>query len=201
MGATRTGAAHEGLNLAAVQRLPLIVILVHNRWSFGTSSDRQAAVQDWLDVAGAYGVAATTVDGNDVLHVYDEAHRAADRARRGEGVTLIVAETYRMEGHAQHDRQEDVPEAELREWSARDPIERFEGYLLDSGSESPESMAAVREAIDRQLADAVEEALSRPMPDPESAAHSTFADRSAPIPWTRRDRVYDDLPTETGAAT
>jgi pyruvate dehydrogenase E1 component alpha subunit/2-oxoisovalerate dehydrogenase E1 component alpha subunit len=192
-GASRTGAAHEGLNLAAVQRLPLVVILIHNRWAFGTRSDQQAAVADWIDVAAAYGVPAASVDGNDVLQVYDETRRAVDRARRGEGVTLIVAETYRMQGHAQHDSQEYVPAEELHEWRARDPIDLFERYLIDSGFESRPSLAVVKEAVRRELAAAAEEALSAPMPEPEGARFRTVEGEDIPVPWTRREAVYEDV--------
>lgn len=192
-GASRTGAAHEGLNLAAVQRLPLVVILIHNRWAFGTRSDRQAAVTDWIDVAAAYGIPASSVDGNDVLHVYDETRRAVDRARRGEGVTLIVAETYRMRGHAQHDAREYVPEDELQGWRARDPIDLFERYLVESGFESRASLDVVREEARRELAAAVEEALSAPIPEPQGSRFGPLLGETVPIPWTRRDAVYSDL--------
>ena len=194
-GASRTGAAHEGLNLAAVQRLPLVVVLIHNRWAFGTRSDRQAAVSDWLDVAAAYGVPAASVDGNDVLHVYDETREAVDRARRGDGASLIVAETYRMRGHAQHDAQECVPEAELEEWRARDPIDRFEEYLVEARFESRPSLAVVREEARRELEAAVEEALSAPMPGTEAARFGTVVGEVVPVPWTRREHVYQDLGT------
>lgn len=192
-GASRTGAAHEGLNLAAVQRLPLVVILIHNRWAFATRSDQQAAVAEWIDVAAAYGVPAASVDGNDVLHVYDETRRAVDRARRGEGVTLIVAETYRVGGHAQHDAQEYVPEEELREWRGRDPIELFERYLIDAGFESRASLAVVKEGVRRELEAAVEEALAAPQFEPGDARFRTVAGGVVPVPWTRRDAVYEDL--------
>lgn len=192
-GASRTGAAHEGLNLAAVQRLPLVVVLVHNRWAFATRSDQQAAVADWIDVAAAYGVPAASVNGNDVLHVYDETRRAVDRARRGEGVTLIVAETYRVRGHAQHDRQEYVPEEELREWRGRDPIDLFQRYLIDAGFESRASLAVVKEEVRRELAAAVEEALAAPLPEPEEARSRTVAGEDVSVPWTRREAVYEDL--------
>jgi TPP-dependent pyruvate/acetoin dehydrogenase alpha subunit len=192
-GASRTGAAHEGLNLAAVQRLPLVVFLIHNRWAFATRSDQQAAVADWIDVAAAYGVVAASVDGNDVLQVYDETRRAVDRARRGEGVTMIVAETYRMHGHAQHDAQEYVPDEELAKWRARDPIHLFERYLIESGFESRASLAVVKEGVRRELAAAVEEALAAPLPDPEGARVRTVAGETIPVPWTRRAAVYEDL--------
>ena len=192
-GASRTGASHEGLNFAAVQRLPVIVILEHNRWAFATRSEREAAVEDWVDVAAAYGVPAVSVDGNDVLEVYDAAREAVERARRGEGMTLIVAETYRMIGHAQHDPQHYVPEEELLEWRGRDPLARFQSYLLESGFESRAALAVVKEGVRRLLDTAVDDALAAPMPEAEGALVGTFAGDAAAVPWTRRAHVYPDL--------
>lgn len=192
-GASRTGAAHEGLNFAAVQRLPVVVILEHNRWAFATRSEREAAVEDWVDVAAAYGVPATSVDGNDVLEVYDATREAVERARRGEGMTLIVAETYRMIGHAQHDPQHYVPEDELLEWRGRDPLARFQSYLLESGFESRAALAVVKEGVRRLLETAVDEALAAPMPEPEEALTGTLAGDAAAVPWTRRAHAYPDL--------
>jgi TPP-dependent pyruvate/acetoin dehydrogenase alpha subunit len=192
-GATRTGASHEGLNFAAVQRLPMVVVVEHNRWAYATRSARQAAVADWLDVASAYGVPAASVDGNDVLAVYDEARRAVGRARRGDGMTIIVAETYRMLGHAQHDPQDYVPEVELEEWRARDPIAGFEDYLVESGFKSRAALAVIKEGVRRELLSAVDEALAAPMPAAAEARFGTFESEAASVPWTRREAVYDDL--------
>jgi TPP-dependent pyruvate/acetoin dehydrogenase alpha subunit len=188
-GASRTGASHEGLNFAAVQRLPVIVILEHNRWAFSTRSEREAAVEDWVHVAAAYGVPAASVDGNDVLEVYDAAREAVERARRGEGMTLIVAETYRMIGGEGHY----VPEEELLEWRGRDPLTRFQSYLLESGFESRAALAVVKEGVRRQLDTAVADALAAPMPEPEEALVGTLAGDVGAVPWTRRPHVYSDL--------
>ncbi len=194
-GATRTGSSHEGLNFAAVQRLPMVVVLEHNRWAFSTRSAREAAVRDWRDVARAYGVPALSVDGNDVLAVYDAARRAVDRARAGEGTTLIVAETYRMLGHAQHDAQRYVPAEELEAWRARDPIARFEAWLVANGFESEASLAEAAADVDRELDAAVDAALERPLPDPEEAVTRVYAEGRADEPWTRRHPVgYPELP-------
>ncbi len=192
-GASRTGASHEGLNFAAVQRLPVIVILEHNRWAFATRSEREAAVEDWVDVAAAYGMPAASVDGNDVLEVYDAAREAVERARRGDGMTLIVAETYRMIGHAQLDPQHYVPEVELLEWGERDPLARVQSYLLDSGFESRAALAVVKEGVRRLLDTAVDDALAAPMPEPEEALAGTLAGDTTAVPWTRRAHVYPDL--------
>lgn len=194
-GATRTGSAHEGLNFAAVQRLPIVVVLEHNRWAFSTPSEGEAAVSEWTDVARAYGVPAVAVDGNDVLAVYDAARVAVDRARRGEGTSLIVAETYRMLGHAQHDAQPYVPHEELELWRRRDPIARYERYLKEHGLASDEYLADLRGSVENDLDRAVETALASPLPDPEDAVTRAYANDPDVRPWTRREPVgYADAP-------
>jgi pyruvate dehydrogenase E1 component alpha subunit/2-oxoisovalerate dehydrogenase E1 component alpha subunit len=186
-GASRTGASHEGLAMAAALNLPIVVVLEHNRWAFGTRSSRQAAVADWVDVAEAYGVPAVSVDGNDVLEVYDAALEAGGRARSGRGMTIIVAETYRMLGHAQHDGQSYVPKEELEHWRTQDPIRRFERYLLDYGFESESGLAAMRADVAAELDPAVEEVLAEDYPAPASALTRVYADPGldASVPWTR----------------
>jgi pyruvate dehydrogenase E1 component alpha subunit/2-oxoisovalerate dehydrogenase E1 component alpha subunit len=194
-GATRTGASHEGLAFAAAQRLPVVIVIEHNRWAFSTRSNRVAAVRDWTDVSRAYGTPAIGVDGNDVLACYEAAVEGVARARRGDGPTIIVAETYRMLGHAQHDPQSYVPEQELDEWRARDPIRRFEAYLLERGLATPDGLGGVRESVDGELDAAVDDALADGMPDPLEALTRVYATPEADLtPWTRRSPVgYDDL--------
>lgn len=205
-GATRSGASHEGLNFAAVQRLPVVVVLEHNRWAFSTPSDEQGAMEEWTDVAGAYGLPVWHVDGNDVLEVYDAATEAVERARRGEGAGMVVAETYRMRGHAQHDDQSYVDGEELESWRERDPLDRFGAYLLEHGFASEESLADLRGELEREVESAADEALEAPRPRPDRARTRTYAGPpageggrgagpAAPVPWTRRDVVgYRDLP-------
>lgn len=203
-GATRAGASHEGLAFAAALGLPIVVVLEHNRWAFATRSTRLAAVEDWTDVSKAYGIPAIGVDGNDVLAVHDAAVEAVTRARRGDGPTIIVAETYRMLGHAQHDPQTYVPAAELEEWRARDPITRFERYLLEHDLAALDELETIRASVDEELDAAVDEALAAPMPDPEEARTRVYAREEPGItPWTRRDPVgYADVPVlEPGRAT
>jgi pyruvate dehydrogenase E1 component alpha subunit/2-oxoisovalerate dehydrogenase E1 component alpha subunit len=190
-GASRTGASHEGLAMAAALNLPIVVVLQHNRWSFGTRSTSQAAVEDWSDVAGAYGVPAVGVDGNDVLQVYDAAVQAVARARAGDGMTIVVAETYRMLGHAQHDSQKHVPTEELAEWEARDPIQGFERYLIEFGFESQSSVEEIRAEVDALLDAAVDEVLTEPYPQGIEARVGAYAEPEpeAEVPWTRRPIV------------
>ena len=201
-GASRTGAHHEGMNFAAVQDLPMVAVLEHNRWAFSTPSDREAAVEDWTDVAAAYDVPVEQVDGNDVLRVYDATRAAVDRAREGGGMQLIVAETYRMLGHAQHDDQKYVSEEELEAWRERDPLHRYEAYLQEAGLAGEEERAEIRRDVDEELDEAVQEALDTPRPDPRDAGSRVWADEEGPrVPWTRRSPVgYEDAPADVAPA-
>src|SRR6267142_2350165 len=104
-GATSTGTFHEGLNFAAVQKLPLVVIAEYNRWAYSTPPEKQFAVKDLAEKAKGYGIPAVTVDGNDVLAVYEATKFAVERARRGHGVQFLEVKTYRRKGHAEHDDQ------------------------------------------------------------------------------------------------
>src|SRR5213594_3608599 len=131
-GGTSTGTFHEGLNLAAVQRVPLLVIGEYNHWAYSTPPDKQFAVPRLADKAKGYGIPAVTVDGNDVLAVYEATRRAAERARHGEGVQFLEVVTYRRKGHAEHDDQHYVPAGELERWAREnDPIDRYVKQLLD----------------------------------------------------------------------
>ncbi len=202
-GASRTGAAHEGMNFAAALELPMVVVLEHNHWSFGTRSTSEAAVEKWVDVAEAYGVPCAEVDGNDVLQVYDEAVIAVSRARRGEGMTLIVAETYRMLGHAQHDAQKYVPPEELERWRDLDPIARFETYLEESGFADRAELDRMKIDVEKEIAEAAAVVVAEPAPEPEEARTRVYEDETLapPAPWTRRDAVYPDLATVTPSQT
>lgn len=202
-GASRTGASHEGFALAAALDLPIVIVLQHNRWAFGTRSDRIAAVEDWADTAAAYGLPVRSVDGNDVLEVHEAAREAVNRARTGGGPSVLVAETYRMLGHAQHDAQQYVPPEELAAWRDRDPIAGFERTLLDEGWLSEPGLAEIRTAVDAELAQAVEQVLSESHPAPEEARTRVYADpaEDPPAPWTRADPVgYRDLPSRPAVA-
>jgi TPP-dependent pyruvate/acetoin dehydrogenase alpha subunit len=174
--------------MAAALNLPIVVVLQHNRWAFGTPSTAQAAVENWADVAGAHGVPAVTVDGNDVLQAYDVAAAAIARARAGDGMTIIVAETYRMLGHAQHDAQKYVPDAELSEWQDHDPIHGFADYLVEFGFESASSLESIRSEVAAELDAAADEVLAESYPAAEEARTRVYADPGldAGVPWTRR---------------
>src|SRR5689334_24464874 len=125
-GATSTGAFHEGINFAAVQRLPLVVIVENNGYAYSTPIDKQTAARQFVDKAIGYGVTGAQADGSDVLAGYGVTKDAVDRARAGGGVTLIELMTYRRKGHAEHDNQSYVAPGEIERWAAEnDPVDRY----------------------------------------------------------------------------
>ncbi len=185
-GATSTGAFHEGINFAAVQKCPLVVIVENNGYAYSTPLSKQTAAKQLVDKAIGYGIAGDQADGNDVLATYEVTKRAVDRARSGDGVTLIELITYRRKGHAEHDNQSYVPPGEIDRWaSENDPIDRYAKRLLSEGFDQAEldaMDARVKEEIDR----ATDEAEASPMPDPTDALVGIYADPPTLAPlWFR----------------
>ena len=179
-GGTSTGAFHEGINFAAVQNLPLVVIAENNGWAYSTPFRKQTAARCLADKAVAYGIPGEQVDGNDVLAVHAAARRAVDRARSGGGPTLVEAVTYRMKGHAEHDAQAYVPKAELEEWKQKDPIARYSAVLVESGAASGNELAGIDQAIAEEVDREVERAEASPLPAPEFAMEGVYARPAAP---------------------
>src|ERR1017187_2970301 len=129
-GATSTGAFHEGINFAAVQRCPMVVVVENNGYAYSTPTNRQTAAARLVDKAAGYGVPGVRADGNDVLEVYAVTRAAVDHARAGGGVSLLELMTYRRKGHAEHDSQSYVPPGEIETWAAtNDPIDRYTARL------------------------------------------------------------------------
>ena len=186
-GATSTGTFHEGINFATVQRLPLVCIMENNGYAYSTTLERQTAVKRLVDKAQGYGAAADRADGNDVLAVYEVTKRAVDRARAGGGVTLIELHTYRRKGHAEHDDQSYVPAEELAYWEARDPIDRYERLLDETGWVSREERAVLRGRIDAVLDAAITTALDEPFPEPASALEGIYAEPATCAPLWYKD--------------
>ena len=174
-GAMSTGAFHEGMNLAAVRRLPLVVIAENNGWSYSTRLERQTAVPQLVLKAKAYGVPGERADGNDVLAVWETTRRAVERARAGEGVTLIELVTYRRKGHAEHDDQHYVPKEELARWERQDPIARYAQRVTESGWLAADALAAADARVASELDAAVAEAEVEPLPEPASALDGVYA--------------------------
>ncbi len=187
-GATATGAFHEGINFAAVQKLPLVVIVENNRWAYSTPTKFMTAAKSFVDKAPGYGVAGEQVDGNDMLAVYGAAKRAVERARSGGGVTLIEVMTYRRKGHAQHDSQTYVDPGEIEQWAtANDPIDRYVAALISSGWASAAELRAIDAEVDAGLDAEIERAGESPLPEPEEALTEVYAEGPVNAPWTRHD--------------
>ncbi len=186
-GAMSTGAFHEGINFAAVQRLPLVVVAEQNGYAFTTPTRLQTAVAHLKDKAAAYGIPGVQADGNDVLAVYETTRAAVERARAGEGVTLVELVTYRRKGHAEHDNQSYVPREELEAWERNDPIDRFRARLTESGWASAEEISALDARIAAEIDAAVDACEHEPLPDPATAVEGVYLDPPrAPVEWYRR---------------
>jgi TPP-dependent pyruvate/acetoin dehydrogenase alpha subunit len=175
-GGTSTGDFHEGMNLAAVLEVPLVVIAEHNGYAYSTPTDRQMKIQNLAQRAVAYGVPSRTVDGNDVLAVYEATRQVAETARAGGGPQLLEVKTFRMKGHAEHDDASYVPKELFEKWRARDPIDRFQRHLLGEKLASREELEAIAGELDRQLEADVDFALESPFPPPERALEGVYAE-------------------------
>jgi TPP-dependent pyruvate/acetoin dehydrogenase alpha subunit len=172
-GGASVGEVHEGLMMASVMKLPLILVIENNQYAYSTPLEKQMAAQNFSCRAIGYGIHGETVDGTDIEAVFDVTSQAAERARRGEGPTIIESVTMRMRGHAEHDPFDYVPKAKLEEWEKKDPIEKIQKLMLERriGSEEIERVAA--EAT-REIEDAVTYANGLPDPDPEEAFRNVF---------------------------
>jgi pyruvate dehydrogenase E1 component alpha subunit/2-oxoisovalerate dehydrogenase E1 component alpha subunit len=186
-GATSTGAFHEGINFAAVQRCPLVVIVENNGYAYSTPTDRQCAAERLADKAAGYGILGARADGNDVLEVYRVTREAVERARRGEGVTLLELMTYRRKGHAEHDNQSYVPPGEIERWARdNDPVDRYVARLAaDAGVDAAE-LAAIDRRIGDEIDRATDEAEASPAPEPLDCLGGVYADPPVmPVLWYR----------------
>lgn len=175
-GGTSTGAFHEGMNFAAVQKAPFVCVIENNQWAYSTPVKRQVPIRDLADRAKAYGIGSYIVDGNDVLAVYDTAKEAVERCRDGGGPVIIEAKTMRMRGHAQHDPAEYVPKAMFDYWEARDPIARYEELLTRNKLLDAKTRAAMDDRIERELKEDLEYAENSPFPPPELAEQGVYCE-------------------------
>jgi TPP-dependent pyruvate/acetoin dehydrogenase alpha subunit len=175
-GATSTGAFHEGINFAAVQRCPLVIIVENNGYAYTTPIEKQTAARAFVDKAIGYGIPGEQTDGNDVIAVYEVTKRAVDRARNGEGVTLIELLTYRRKGHAEHDNQSYVPEGEAERWAREnDPVDRYVARLTGEYGVSDDELEALDARVIREIDEATEEAERSPIPEPLDALRGVYA--------------------------
>jgi len=176
-GGQSTGVTYEGINFAAVQNLGLVLVVESNLWAYSTPSNMQYRCEDLAERAIGYGIPGVIVDGTDAAQVYDAAHEAVERAHKGEGPIIIEAKMMRMKGHAIHDAASYVPKEMFDFWKKRDPLARFENYLVKekkwlSAKENEVLIAQVEEVIEAER----EIAVNSPMPTPDSAEGGVFCE-------------------------
>ncbi|MFZ7132264.1 MAG: thiamine pyrophosphate-dependent dehydrogenase E1 component subunit alpha [Eubacteriales bacterium] len=167
-GASNEGSFHEGLNGAAIWNLPVIYVCENNLYGASTSFTQSSKIKDIAQRAASYGMPGITVDGNDVLAVNEAANTAIERARKGEGPTLIELKTYRIAGHSRSDACAYRDKNEEKEWFAKDPIARFKKVLLERGI-SEEDLKNIEKEVENEIEQAVDFALSSPDPMKEDA--------------------------------
>jgi TPP-dependent pyruvate/acetoin dehydrogenase alpha subunit len=175
-GGTSTGAFHEGLNFAAVQHAPFVLVVENNQWAYSTPVKKQARIRNLADRALAYGIPGVIVDGNDVIAVYRAAKEAIECARSGCGPVLIEAKTMRMKGHAQHDPADYVPKEMFEYWKTRDPIARYEKYLTENRIWTKSERTGINDRIRRLLTEDREFAESSAFPLAEIAEQGVYCE-------------------------
>jgi pyruvate dehydrogenase E1 component alpha subunit/2-oxoisovalerate dehydrogenase E1 component alpha subunit len=174
-GASSTGAFHEGVNFAAVQKLPLITIIENNGYAYSTPTRMQANCAAFVDKAIGYGILGLQCDGNDIVACFETMKQAVNHARAGKGSVLIEALTYRRKGHAEHDNQSYVPKGEIEFWAKNnDPIDRFERFLREEKILSEEEMKKIVAEVSGYLESELGIAEQAGMPEPVSAAYDVF---------------------------
>ncbi|HEU4800610.1 MAG TPA: thiamine pyrophosphate-dependent dehydrogenase E1 component subunit alpha [Gemmatimonadales bacterium] len=188
-GATSTGAFHEGINLAAVQRCPLVVVIENNGYAYSTPTRKQTAAKQFVDKAPGYGIPGIQADGNDILAVYQATREAVDRARAGEGTTLVELLTYRRKGHAEHDNQSYVPGGEIERWASdNDPLDRYSRVLQRDFDFPVTEIAGTDDRVRQEVDAATDVAEQSPMPEARDALIGVYADPpEAPELWFRQD--------------
>ncbi|HLM31355.1 MAG TPA: thiamine pyrophosphate-dependent dehydrogenase E1 component subunit alpha [Solirubrobacterales bacterium] len=187
-GSTANGQWHEAMNWAGIHRLPVVFVLENNQFAYSTPNELEFAV-DPVERAGVYGFPGVKIDGNDVEAVFEAARVAAERARSGEGPTLIECETMRMHGHGAHDDMSYVPEGMHEEWARRDPIDRYAKRLTEEHGFSADEVETIRSAVKAYVDECAQQAVASPMPEPDEGFAGVFADEPTPLgdghaPWS-----------------
>ena len=178
-GAGNEGAFHESLNMAAIWDLPVVFFCENNKYGMSTSTERSTAVRHIAGRAAAYAMPGITVDGNDFSAVAEASHVAVERARAGRGPSLIESITYRWRGHSKSDRNRYRSKEEIESWVARDPIGRFAELLREQGILDTEGFEALEDAVEREIAAAIDFAKSSPAPDPLALTRDVYTELPA----------------------
>jgi pyruvate dehydrogenase E1 component alpha subunit len=174
-GASNQGTFHESINMASTWKLPVIFVCENNLYAMGTRQSRVMAIENIADRAVAYGIPGIVVDGNDVLAVYETTQKAVERARKGEGPTLIECKTYRHKGHSRVDPAKYRPKEEVEEWLAKDPIKRFKEKLLHTKTLTESEIQQIEKQVSDEIEEAVKFAMESPYPASEEALEDVYA--------------------------
>jgi len=174
-GAANTTRFHEGINLASIWKLPVVYVIENNQYAESTPISYAVNIANLADRAAAYGIPGVTVDGNDVLAVYEAVGEAVARARRGEGPTLVECKTYRHRGHFEGDQQTYKTKKEIEEWMKKDPIPRFRKKLIEMGVLTEKEADEIVRAMLKEMDEAVKFAKESPLPAPEEALEDVYA--------------------------
>lgn len=175
-GSTNQGTFHESLNMASIWKLPVIFVCENNLYGISMHQSRHQAIQDVADRAVAYNIPGVVVDGNDIFAVYEAANEAINRARNGQGPTLIECKTYRHRGHFEGDPTVYRDSEEVREWLNKDPIVRLFGYIIENNISTEEEIQKINEEVSQEINDAIKFAEESPYPPLESAVEDVYTD-------------------------
>lgn len=175
-GTSSIGDFHEGLNFAAVLKLPVVYIIENNQYAYSTPNSKQYATKWLAQRATGLGMPGIVVDGTDVIEVYRITKWAVERARNGEGPALIENQTMRMRGHSEHDAADYVPEEVLEKWEEKDPVKTLKTYLHDWGILADVTRQQIDEQVESEVEEAFEYALAAPVPDGPEAADEVYAE-------------------------
>ncbi|MET0525457.1 MAG: thiamine pyrophosphate-dependent dehydrogenase E1 component subunit alpha, partial [Nocardioides sp.] len=174
-GAANEGAFHEAVNLAAIWKLPVVFVCENNKYGMSFSTEKSFAIENISERALGYGIPGVTVDGNDVVAVYDAVSTAVERARAGDGPTLVENLTYRWKGHSKSDKNLYRTKEEIAEWRSKDPILRFEARIRQEGLLSDEDIQHTRTQALEDMKNAVRTANAAPDADPSDLLDAVFA--------------------------
>jgi len=189
-GATSRGDWHEGMNLAAVQKVPVVYLCNNNLYAYSTPLDKQMAIKEISIRAASYGMPGVTIDGNDVIEVYKATQKAIEAARQGAGPTLIECRTFRMTGHSAHDDMKYVPKELFEEWEKKDPILRLETSLLNNNVVTEEEVKKLATRITQETDKALQQAENDPFPAPREVLEGVYADQTIAAPLAFADAFF-----------
>lgn len=175
-GGSNVGDVHESLAMASVMKLPLVLIIENNQFAYSTPVAKQKAMEKYSDRAQGYGIPGYTIDGTDLELVYQTCKSAVERARAGEGPTLIEAVTMRMHGHSAHDGADYVPKELIAAWKKKDPVMRIEQVLTEKKILTPAIKEEYEKRVFAELEDATQFAVDSPYPPAEEAANGVYAE-------------------------